>query len=109
MEIYAEISQKTLKEIEEEGRDFIWPEGVKWSRRWGSRACFLECEEDNKDILIDFLDSKRVLWQIISEDSVTDKKDKSVFRGFSELNDPWKTLKDFGETKDPWRSQVENN
>lgn len=98
MEIYAELSQKTLHEIEEIGVDLIVPSGVKWSRKWGSRGCYFEFDEDKKDELIDFLNSNRIAWQFVSENLEGSKKQqekqkkeeqKTKRGGFVEFQDPW--------------------
>ena len=85
MEIYAEISQKIMREIEDFGKDFILPEGVKWSRRWGSRACYLECDDDTKETLIDFLNNHSVTWQINAKEK--EKGSFREFKGFSEFKE----------------------
>lgn len=77
MEIYAEISHKTLQEIEGLGNDFILPPGVQMHRKQGSRACYFECDENTKDDLIGFLDDNRISWQAIPDErEIKNQKDR---------------------------------
>lgn len=117
MEIYAEISNKLLREIEEMGKNLDLPSGVTMQRKPGSRACYLECDEFSKDELVEFLESNGISWQVIPE-AREDKEDRKEDRqrrpkrsGFKEFDDSWsefgykpskKKRGDFKEFRDPW-------
>jgi len=74
MEIYAEIDKKKLHSIEILGNSMVIPNGVKMSRRNGSRACYFECDSGYKDDLIDFLDNNRISWQYTSNEKENNSK-----------------------------------
>ena len=62
LSIYAELSQKTLKDADNLFSSL--PEGVDLTRKQGSRACYFECDDSiAKEELIDLLDMHRILWQ----------------------------------------------
>lgn len=64
MDIYAEISKKYLREIEEGKRDLLMPDGVRLIRKHNSRACFFSCDDDvASEQLKDMLDNVGVSWQ----------------------------------------------
>ncbi len=75
MEIYAELSRKIMNQIENEGYNMPLPSGVTLKRKKGSRACFFECDDSNKEDLIDFLDSMQISWQYNDNDA-DDRKDR---------------------------------
>ena len=63
MELYAELTNKLLKKLEEENFVFSLPEGVTLTRKQGSRCCFFECEETEEENLKDLLDRQGIPWQ----------------------------------------------
>jgi hypothetical protein len=75
MEIYAELNSKLMNQIEKEGYNMPLPNGVTLKRKKGSRSCFFECDDSNKDDLIDFLDSKQISWQYNDNDT-QDRQDR---------------------------------
>jgi len=64
MEIYAEITKKILNAVEKDGYKLTLPSGVSLRRKKGSRACYIECVDDEvKEELIDFLEQSGINWQ----------------------------------------------
>jgi len=63
MDIYAELSKKICKDVNENGF-YLLPSGVSLSRKRESRYCFFTCDNERiaKD-LIDALDAKGIPWQ----------------------------------------------
>jgi len=106
MEIYAELTKKSLYEIEVLGKDFILPDGVKWQRKWGSRGFYLECDEDNQIELVNFLDKNKVNWQILGKDNEKGVIKYAWTKDFKEIEDPWKKEKKY--IKDPWSLDEDN-
>ena len=65
MDIYAEITKRDLKRIED-GRFNILsglPSGSSVKRKRGSRACFIECDSDDASDVAEFLDDNGISWQ----------------------------------------------
>jgi hypothetical protein len=93
MEIYAEISSKMLKEIED-GNDLVLPSGVTISRKKGSRVCNFECDEISKQDMVEFLDDNQISWQELTEEKEVKKGKKNKWEkpakrkgGFREIPD----------------------
>ena len=64
MEIYAEISNKILKQMEDGSLILNLPSGISLERKLGSRACYFEYQDDmSKEELISFLDYNGINWQ----------------------------------------------
>lgn len=113
MEFYAEIDNKTLREIEEDGRDLVLPSGVRMSRKKGSRICYFECDESSVQDLMGFLDDNGISWQETPETWATKKdkkKDKPLKRrvGFGEFIDPWEAKEKSSKKKGGFRDFTEN-
>ena len=61
MEVYAEMSRKTLKL---DVFPFRLPDGVELNRKHGSRACYFTCNNEKSFAeLIDLLDLSGMNWQ----------------------------------------------
>jgi len=71
MEIYAEISKRLAKQIEN-GAKFYLPDGVA-VQKVGKRAYFFDCDENTKGELINFLEGKGISWQE-NDEPTTQKK-----------------------------------
>lgn len=70
MEVYAELTRKQLNAVESGDMEFSLPNGVKMSRRRGSRACYFQCaDEDALVTLIDGLEASWITWQENLSDS----------------------------------------
>lgn len=61
--IYAEITKKQLKDIEEGRMSFNLPNGVSLSRKEGSRACYFSCDDADAEYLKELLGSLDIPWQ----------------------------------------------
>jgi hypothetical protein len=110
MEIYAEISNKRLREIEELGRELLIPSGAKMSRKQGSRGCYFEFDEDSKQEMVEFLEGNGMTWQETSEEWGFKKSKPSKRKSlFGEFIDPWEQKGKLSQKKggfrnftDPW-------
>jgi hypothetical protein len=87
--IYAEITRKQLKQIENGTFNIPVPDGVSLSRKKGSRACYFEVSGgSSKRILVAQLDRLGINWQDDWEDApvinvkkeVSNKYEKAVRR-----------------------------
>ena len=64
MDIYAELSKKQLKELEDNNSVFVLPDGVELSRSKQSRACYFVCDNDSAaEELMSVLDEAGISWQ----------------------------------------------
>jgi hypothetical protein len=64
MELYAELTRKQLKRMEDGDTMFALPSGLSLRRKKGSRACYFEAEDEFLiDQLKDHLDSLGINWQ----------------------------------------------
>ena len=69
-EIYAELTQKQLKQILGGEVEICFPNGVTCKRKPKSRACYFTCEDDVFEELTDGLDASGMSWQEGYGDSV---------------------------------------
>ena len=76
MEIYAEISRELQLKLDS-GSKLILPRGVEFKRKVGSRALYIECEEDMLEEVEDIFDNEGISFQ--SDD--IGKNEKATNRG----------------------------
>ena len=63
MDVYAELTKKTLKQVEDEGF-FSLPDGVELNRKSGSRCCYFSCPDEYiEGELLAVLDRREISWQ----------------------------------------------
>ena len=64
MQIYAELSKKYSKKIDDGLADFNLPDGVTLSQRHRGRFCYMDCDgEISRGLLVAFLESRGIPWQ----------------------------------------------
>ena len=90
MEIYAEISSKLAKDIND-GYVIPIPNGVE-VKKMGSRAYIFNCDDYNKDDLKDILDEHGISWQ---DDRTEDDVKKDIKIAKKEIKEKRKIIRNF--------------
>ena len=78
MEIYAEISRKLQMQIDAGETILLFPYGVKYRRKAGSRVLNIECDDDILGEVTDILDDRGISFQ---HDDIKKKESKEESRG----------------------------
>ena len=60
MEIYAEISNKMLREVDVPGHNLVLPYGITMTRKKGSGVCYFNCDKSYRQDMIEFLDDNEI-------------------------------------------------